>query len=180
MLLHPVPHAILLLEILLAGAVSAQAPVGSTDNLTPGVSIRFRDAGKWITGSLVSVTADSIELANAKTKSTETYSLSGLSELWYSAGKKPAVARGMAVGALLGAATAGGTLLIYSALDTSGWETTGEWAYVGVCTAAGAALGALLGALKPQDRWVAVQMPRAQVVIVPTRNGAGLGVSVRF
>ena len=145
--------------------------------------IRFRNGGRWLNGSLVAVTADSMTLLSEKSHTAQTYSLTLMSDLSYSTGKKSMIVRGAAIGALGGAAAAGGMLLISNVLMPSdeGWsQSTSGWAVVGMSAGIGAAVGALFGAVKPRERWVMVQVPRAQPVIVPTRNGAGVGVSLRF
>jgi len=169
--------------LLLPECLPAQSEVATTADLSRGVPIRLRSGGSWFNGSLVAVTPDSIALANEKSGSTQTYSLTRISDLSYSAGKKSMIVRGAAIGALGGAAAAGGMLLISNVVMPSdeGWTgSTSGWAVVGISAGVGAALGALFGAARPQERWVTVQVPRAQPVIVPARNGVVVGVSLRF
>ena len=176
-------HVILFTAALLPEYLSAQSEVATTADLTPGVPIRFRNGGRWLNGSLVAVTPDSMTLLNEKSDTAQTYSLPLMSDLSYSAGKKSMIVRGAAIGALGGAAAAGGMLLISNVLmpPEDGWsQSTSGWAVVGMSAGIGAAVGAFFGAVKPQERWVPVQVPRAQPVIVPTRNGVGVGVGLRF
>jgi hypothetical protein len=145
--------------------------------------VRFSENGRKVQGSLTGTGADSFTVILKS--GFRTFAVGDVDELSYGAGKKSEPVTGALVGAAIGAVTMGAALLLENAMAESMWgEGAGvsgnAWAQVGAGAAAGAALGAIMAVAFPQERWVAVQVPRVEPVVSPSGNGVAIGMRVRF
>ena len=132
-------------------------------------------------GTVDAVKADSIVLSAKKDQSRMVILIASVTRLRVVRGRRGHLLAGAGVGAAVGAAA--GLIAISPEGTCTGSGNYGELCALAVAVSigAGAALGALVGALVRTERWVPVPLDQLRVSFAPQRDGRfAFGLSVRF
>ena len=129
-------------------------------------------------GTLAALTTDVLVLVVDRQDSELSISLDSVTEVAVSSGKRSHILAGAGGGALLGTAV--------GAVASSAKSCTDEWG--SLCTAGGAAQGAIIGlvtglfigAAIKTDRWEEVPLDRLRVSFAPRRDGLAIGMRFAF
>lgn len=177
-----------LVAALFAIPAAAQSTARNNLPVAAGERVRGTTSSQRVAGTLLSVTADSLLLSDGGGRTTA-LARSDLTRLEVSSGVRTHKLVYGSIGLALGAVTG---------LALGGWSASGSddgdlGPVQAVATATGAVAGAMVGALvggaagvflgaRGKERWQAVQadgnLPGA--VLIPSRSGASLALSLRF
>jgi len=176
-----------LLPVLLVGLfMLPQALAGQS--IVPGNRVRVTHPGEGTrVGTVVALTADSLEVRFAGRSDASHMSLDQVSRVDVSRGKERRVLRRAGVGFLVGA----GVGAVTGAISESQCEPETDFICLGadggallggvLLGAVGGVVGAIAG-LAPSERWerVHVERPRIGIIAPATGNGRGLGLALSF
>jgi hypothetical protein len=175
------------LSVLLVGLfLIPQALAGQS--IAPGSRVRVTHPGEGTrVGTVVALTADSLEVRFAGRSDAAHMSLDQVSRVDVSRGRERRVLRRAGVGFLVGA----GVGAVTGAISESQCEPEKEFICLGADGGAFlggmffGALGGVVGAvagLAPSERWerVHVERPRIGIIAPATGNGRGFGLALSF
>ncbi len=150
--------------------VRAQPPA----SIAPGDRVRVftTDHHEWITGTLRSSDGEHVEIDQGD--SSLSIARRSIDALEVSMGEQSRVGRG----ALWGACVGGGIGVIGSMNEGGDSLEPDPFALVAVCGAAGAVLGALVGAFIHEEEWQSV--PLTSLSLVPSCHGDSITLVVEF
>jgi hypothetical protein len=128
----------------------------------------------------VEVDATRLRVQAEEQASPLTISLTGVTRLEVSQGRKSNALKGLLIGSIVGVSTG---VVVGLVVAESCWDHKVACAAAGtaVVGVTGALVGLGIGALSKSDRWEEIPLDRLQVSIVPQRDGRlGIGLSVVF
>jgi hypothetical protein len=173
--------AVLPLLIPLQSITAQQAPPIETDSR---IRVTAPTAGAdKLAGVCVEVDATRLRVQAEEQVSPLTISLTDVTRLEVSQGRKSNTLKGLGFGALGGAVIGAVAGVIVEASCTYECWGTAATALIGagVFSVTGAVIGIVAGTLIKSERWEEVPLDRLQVSIVPQRDGRfALGLSVAF
>jgi hypothetical protein len=133
-----------------------------------------------LVGMCVEVDATRLRVQAEEQASPLTISLTDVTRLEVSQGRKSHALKGLLIGSIVGVSTG---VVVGLVVAESCWDHEMECAAAGaaVVSVTGALVGLGIGALSKSDRWEEIPLDRLQMSIVPQRDGRlGIGLSVVF
>jgi hypothetical protein len=156
---------------------ASAVPAGEQEPAAPGIRVRLTAPGladKPIIGTLTALEENAVSLRPEGRLEAITVPRSAVMKWELSQGVHANTAKGAAWGFLGGAAVGVGL----AASEYEGIEA--PLVYAAFMGAAGAGVGALLGALHKSERWQEVDERPLRINLVPVRDGVGLSVQWSF
>ena len=167
----------MLLATVVPVALTAQTPT-----LLPGSRLRVNAPGygSKITGTLMSQTPDTIEVAEAGAV-LRRIPWTSVREVRASTGKShgAGAAKGAMIGAIAGGAVAGVSLLFISSDNGSYYDFSGS-VFVAMGAAVGAEWGVVIGGIIGAEKWQRVYSAPLRISVAPLLGPAAIGISARF
>lgn len=182
--LNRVPMAIVVAALSVATPLGAETPAEPADPVAALVGARLRVArtaeSSTLTGTLAGYRAGVLSITRDGSSEATLVPRADVTRLWVARGRQSMWRKGAGiggtVGAVLGAIPAMACAAKYRACADD--RMTGALAAPLVVGAAGAALGAVVGAPFLGERWEDAAPPKASLRALPVKGGVGVAVAI--
>ncbi len=165
-------NALSLALILMAIAGSAHAQTEDTQNVSVGdkVRVRARTLYSPVVGAVTGLNTDTLHIRIRREAAALAIPLAEITRIEVSRGRRSNFLRGIALGGLVGA-FAGASIGLATSQNSILSPTEQAGALGAIGAGAGALIGGIIGAASSGDRWVVVQLDRAEMDVSSRYDG---------